>query len=87
MKFTLLLLAPPLFVLALAAVVGLAGSTPVAGILAAVAVLWLWVDLYAVPLYWAVRIARHAWGWRETSASDRRQPLRPAPPTVPREIE
>lgn len=61
MRFTLWMIGAPLALFAVGVLVTAAVGPEVGVVVGAPAALWLFADLYVVPLYWAVRIVRYAW--------------------------
>jgi len=70
MWFTLVMLGVPLvWVVFLTAFFRVNGDMADAWVLVAPAALWLWADMYLVPLYWAVRVIRYSWFHRAGSSA------------------
>ena len=61
MWFTFWMLTPPVALGMLGSVFSAVTQSAISSFFWGAAVVWLWADLYIVPLYWAVRIVRYAW--------------------------
>jgi hypothetical protein len=62
MKFTLVMVLGPIALFVVAGLVSINVSERAGAVFGVAAGLWFWVDLFVLPLYWAARIVRFAWG-------------------------